>query len=123
MSARRPVRNCLGISSRQSLDVLGGNAQNGIDNAVDAGRLPIDHAAEARPAAPPLFGRSLQRTRAYAGWGSGTAGAHTFSTVRRFVSPVRVVQSIDLPTGSPIRAVPMGVSTEIMPFEMSACCG
>jgi hypothetical protein len=117
------VRNCLGISSRRSLNVLGGSAQSGIDNAVDAERLHIDHADEACPAVPPIFGWSLQRMRAYAGWGSETAGAHTFSTVRRFVSPVRVVQSIDLPTGSPIRAVPMGVSTEIMPFEMSACCG
>ena len=49
--------------------------------------------------------------------------SRTCSTVRRFVSPVRVVQSIDLPTGSPISAVPMGVSTEMLPFEMSASFG
>lgn len=80
------------------------------------------HAAGGRPHGL-LFARLFRGMRAYAGWYSTTAGSRTCSTVSRFDSPLRVVQSIDLPTGSPIRAVPMGVSTEMRPFEMSASFG
>jgi hypothetical protein len=40
-------------ASLRVLDTLRGNAQNGIDNTVDAGRFRSDHSAETRRKQPP----------------------------------------------------------------------
>ena len=64
------------------------------------------------------------------GWGAAgahsvqaKAGSRTPSTVRRFPAPVRVAQSMDCPALRPSRAAPTGVSTEILPWLISASPG